>query len=122
MKIRLHEIELGTEAVRESTGFFQSILGLQPTVQQESLTVFDSGTAGLDFNLSNHLPAGTVAVSFFTDDLPAVEQKLQQAGVKYEGPKASHLGMTAIRFQSPEGFTVVVNTAGPASPGWLRVR
>jgi catechol 2,3-dioxygenase-like lactoylglutathione lyase family enzyme len=57
MKIRLHEIELGTGSVEDATRFFQSALGLQTTLKQESLTVFDAGVNGLDFNISTHLGA-----------------------------------------------------------------
>ena len=121
MKIRLHEIELGTASVKDAARFFQAALGLQPTIQQEALTVFDAGLKGLDFNLSTHLSPGNIHISFLTDDLEAVKDQLAKAGVSYEGPSASHLGMTSIQFRSPEGLLIKVNCAGPESPKWLKV-
>jgi catechol-2,3-dioxygenase len=121
MKIRLHEIELGTGTVEDSTRFFQSALGLNSTIKQEGLTVFDVGVKGLDFNLSNHLPPGNFILSFLTDNLEAVQEQLTKTGVSYDGPALSHLGMTSIQFKSPEGLTIKVNTPGQASPAWLKV-
>ena len=43
MRIRLHEIELGSTEVQKTTAFVQTALGLQPTLQQQELTVFDAG-------------------------------------------------------------------------------
>ena len=74
MNLRLHEIETGTNRVAENTAFFQNILGLQPSLQQEELTVFDSGLQGLDFNLSTHFPQGNFYISFLTDDLAEMEK------------------------------------------------
>ena len=116
MKIRLHEIEFGSNGVEKTTAFYQTIFGLKPSVQQEGLTVFDAGLKGLDFNISNHLPQGTVAVSFLTNDLNEMERRLKEAGISYQGPSSSHLGMTCIEFKSPDGYIIKVNTPGPGSP------
>lgn len=121
MKIRLHEIEFGTRDVATSTKFFQSLFGLLPNVQQEGLTVFASGTTGVDFNVSNHLPAGIAVISFLTDDLSEIEKRLKSEGITYEGPTSSHLGMYCIQFKSPDGYLVKVNTPGAESPEWLKV-
>lgn len=121
MKIRLHEIELGASDVASSAKLFQSLFGLPANVQQENLTVFTAGVNGLDFNLSTHLPAGCAAISFITDDLLEIERRLKNEGVVYEGPAASHLGMTGIQFKSPDGYLVKVNTPGVDSPAWLKV-
>ena len=121
MKIRLHEIELGSADVQKSTNFFQQLLDLKPAVQQNGLTVFQSGQQNLDFNLSNHLAQNTIAVSFLTDDLTAIEQRLKDAGIAYEGPSPSHLGMNCLQFKSPDGHIIKVNTATASSPAWLKV-
>ena len=110
-----------TENVETSTGFFQSLLGLNPNLQQERLAVFDAGVKGLDFNISNHLPPGNVVISFLTDDLEAVQEKLNNAGISFEGPVPSHLGMSSIHFKTPDGLPVKVNAPGPGSPDWLKV-
>lgn len=116
MKIRLHEIEIGSDDVKQSTNFFQRALGLTPLVQQKGLTVFDAGLQGLDLNVSNHLPKGTVCISFIADDLASVEERLTAAGIAYEGPLPSHLGMTTLQFKSPDGFFIKVNTTTLSSP------
>jgi hypothetical protein len=67
------------------------------------------------------LAPGDVWISFLTDDLDAVKDQLTKAGVCYEGPSTSHLGMTTIQFKSPEGLLIKVNSPGPASPEWLKV-
>jgi predicted enzyme related to lactoylglutathione lyase len=121
MKIRLHEIELGTVSLQESSTFFQSLLQLKPRLQQPELSVLDAGVPGIDLNLSTHVAPGVIALSFITDDLEAVEQRLQAAGITYEGPRPSHLGMTAIRFQDTNGYVIFVNQAGTDSPAWLKV-
>jgi len=108
MKIRLHEIELGTSDVQRSKSFYQSVLDLEPQVEIEGLNVFDSGTAGLDLNTSNHFPQGIVAISFIVDDLGEIERKLN------EGPAPSHLGMNAIQFNDPDGYLIKINS--PVSP------
>ena len=114
MKIRLHEIELGTSDVQRSKSFYQSVLDLEPQVEIEGLNVFDSGTAGLDLNTSNHFPQGIVAISFIVDDLGEIERKLKSAGISYEGPAPSHLGMNAIQFNDPDGYLIKINS--PVSP------
>ena len=120
MNIKLHEIELGTGDVQGTTAFFQTLLGLQPSLQHQELTVFNAGIKGLDFNISSHLPAGITAISFLTDDLSELTDRLRAAGISYEGPMDSHLGMTCIQFLSPGGYVIKVNTAGPDSPDWLK--
>lgn len=121
MKLRLHEIELGSSNVKEATELFQTILGLPTAVQQDGLTVFDAGLKGVDFNVSNHYPQGVVSISFLTNDLSEIEKRLEMAGIEYNGPSSSHLGMTSVSFKSPEGYLIKVNTPGPDSPAWLQV-
>jgi catechol-2,3-dioxygenase len=96
MKIRLQEIELGAQEMKSGNVFFQSILGLKPRLQQQNLTVFNAGVDGLDLNISRHLSPGAVAISFLTNDLEEVEKRLKAAGLPYDGPMASHLGMHCI--------------------------
>lgn len=121
MKIRLHEIELGCTSVQKSTDFYGSVLGLPSRLQQENLTVLDAGAEGIDFNLSMHLPAGSVVISFLTDDLEEIQTRLKNAGILYDGPFSSHLGMTAIQFKDAAGHLLRINTPGNDSPDWLRV-
>lgn len=119
MKMRIHEIEIGAAELETTKSFFQSILGLKPKLEQNNLTVFDSGNNGLDFNISNHLPIGITQISFITDDLKAVMKQLNQSKIQYEGPFESHLAMLAIRLQTPDGIKIVVNTPTDSSPDWL---
>ena len=120
MKLRLHEIELGCHHVQQSTALFQSLLGLTPKLSQKELSVLDAGVPGLDFSLSTHLPAGVVVISFLTDDLDEIETRLKNAGIPYEGPRPSHLGMVTIEFKDANGYLVRVNTAGKESPSGLQ--
>ena len=115
MNIRLHEIEPGTTDVQKSKSFYQSILNLKPQVEIEGLNVFNSGTPGLDLNTSNHFLQGNVAISFIVDDLAAIEQNLKAAGISYEGPAPSHLGINAIQFKDPDGYLIKVNTMGSSN-------
>lgn len=119
MKLRLHEIELGTEDAEKNSSFYQAVLGLTPKLKQKGLAVLDAGISGLDFNVSNHVPAGSVVLSFLTDDLDTVEKRLQNAGVVYKGPTLSHLGMMSVSFQDANGYFVKVNMPGKDSPSWL---
>ena len=121
MKIRLHEIELGTADPKQSKEFYTSVLGLEASVNQEQLTVFDSGTGGLDFNTSTHLPGKAILTSFLTDDLENVIDRLNKMGVEFEGPKQSHLGMKCIEFRDPDGNAIRVNQPTDESPSWLKV-
>jgi catechol 2,3-dioxygenase-like lactoylglutathione lyase family enzyme len=121
VKIRLHEIEYGSANPEKMKAFYGDLLGLETTVDQEGLKVFDTGIAGLDVNCSNHIVPPAVITSFITDDLPAIIGRLQQSGVPFEGPAPSHLGMTCIQFTNPDGFCIKVNTPTAASPPWLKV-
>jgi catechol 2,3-dioxygenase-like lactoylglutathione lyase family enzyme len=121
MKIRLHEIEYGSADPEKTKTFYDNLLGLDTKVDQEGLKVFNSGITGLDLNCSTHIAPLAVVTSFITDDLPAIIERLQQSGVPFEGPVASHLGMICIRFTNPDGFCIKVNTPTEASPPWLKV-
>jgi catechol 2,3-dioxygenase-like lactoylglutathione lyase family enzyme len=121
MRIRLHEIEMGAAEPGQTTDFFSSVLGLEVKLQENALTVFDSGIAGFDFNVSDHLLAGAVRISFLTDDLQRCIQVLEQKQLRFEGPYESHLGMLAVRFMAPNGIEVVVNTTTDSSPAWLKL-
>lgn len=110
MKIRLHEIELGSAAVQASKKFYGETLGLDLAVENDGLNVFQSGAANVDFNTSAHFPQGVVCISFLTDDLTGIEKRLVTAGISYEGPKLSHLGMTCIQFNDPDGYLVKINS------------
>jgi len=118
MRIRIHEIETGSKDPQASVSFFK-VLGLAPVIEQDGLTVFNSGQKGIDFNVSHHLPSGITRISFMTDDLKAMMQHLIDQQVLFEGPFESHLGMLSIQLQSPDGITIIINTPTDSSPSWL---
>ena len=121
IKIRLQEIELGTQDPEKSKAFYNSILGLEAIVDQDNLKVFNSGIAGIDFNTSTHLPTKIIATSFLTDNLQAVIDRLTANGISFDGPKKSHLGMITIEFKDPDGYIIKVNEASNTSPSWLQM-
>lgn len=120
MKIRIHEIEMGSKDLSAANSFFK-MLGLQPVIEQNELTVFNSGQKGVDLNLSRHLSEGVAQISFITDDLKVLMQHLAAHKLEFEGPYESHLGMLSIKFKSPDGIPIVVNTPTDSSPHWLLV-
>ena len=121
MKIRLQEIEFGTQDPDVSKGFYNSILGLDTVIDQDNLKVFKSGIAGIDFNTSTHLPTKVMVTSFLTDDLQTVIDRLTANGISFNGPKKSHLGMMTIEFEDPDGWLIKVNQPGDTSPSWLKI-
>ncbi|MES1218865.1 MAG: VOC family protein [Bacteroidota bacterium] len=121
MKIRLQEIEFGARDTDKSKGFYQSVLGLDPVIDQEQLKVFNSGVAGVDFNISTHCPEKNVMTSFITNDLQKLIDRLQLTGVNFEGPVKSNLGMMSVFFQDPDGNFIKVNQPTAESPSWLKV-
>lgn len=121
MKIRLHEIELGTSEPEKSKQFYQSTLGLDLSVDQDGLKVFKTGIDGLDFNTSVHLPPKVVVASFITENLQEVIDRLNAMNIPFDGPKNSHLEMLSIEFKDPDGNIIKVNTPTSASPSWLKV-
>ena len=121
MKIRLQEIELGTQDPNISKNFYNSILGLETVVDEQNLKVFRSGVAGMDFNTSTHLPGKIILTSFLTDDIQAIIERLNASRVPFDGPKKSHLGMIAIEFKDPDGYLIRVNQPSDTSPSWLAV-
>ena len=121
MKIRLQEIELGTNDPTKSKSFYRSILGLETSVEQAELNVFNSGVAGIDFNTSTHFSAQTTVTSFLTDNLQEVMERLSSHKIVFSGPKKSHLGMLSIEFNDPDGYLIRVNQPTTASPDWLKV-
>ncbi len=121
MKIRLQEIELGTNNPSKSKSFYSSILGLETSAEETGLNVFQSGITGVDFNTSTHLPSKTIVTSFLTDNLQNVIDRLSTNGILFNGQKKSHLGMTSIEFKDPDGYLVRVNQPTEESPNWLKV-
>jgi predicted enzyme related to lactoylglutathione lyase len=121
MKIRLQEIEFGANDPNESKLFYNSILGLETSVDQEGLKVFNSGVAGIDFNTSTHFPSKMTVTSFLTDNLQKIIDKLSANDIKFSGPKKSHLGMMTIEFNDPDGYLIKVNQPTEESPAWLKV-
>lgn len=121
MKIRLQEIEFGAMDTGKSRGFYQSVLGLDPIIDQDQLTVFNSGVAGVDFNISAHYPERVITTSFLTNDLQKVVDRLSLTGVIFDGPVRSHLGMMSVSFQDPDGNIIKVNQPTEESPSWLKV-
>jgi hypothetical protein len=120
MKIRLHEIELGSANPGEDKKLFTDILGLRLSLEQEHLKVIDPGIPGLDLNFSTHLASGNVAISFLCDDLESVITILKQQNIPFFGPEKSHLGMLSIRFEQ-HGYTIKINTRTSESPDWLQL-
>lgn len=120
MKIRIHEIEMGSQDLSATTSFFK-IMGLESAIEQDALTVFNSGQKGMDLNVSQHLSTGVTQISFITDDLKAMMQHLLEHQIVFEGPYESHLRMLSIKLQSPDGIPVVINTPTDSSPSWLMV-
>lgn len=121
MKIRLQEIELGTNDPDKSKLFYSTILGLETAVDQAELKVFNSGVTGIDFNTSTHFPNKTSVISFLTDNLQEVIERLSANGIVFKGPQNSHLGMTTIEFNDPDGYLIRINQATDESPIWLKL-
>ncbi len=120
MNIRLQEIEFGSDEVAKTKQFYQAIFGFETAVDQENLTVFNLTTNAIDFNISTHLPPQSVCISFLTDNLDNVIEKLTSNGITFDGPRSSHLGMTSINFKDPNGNLIKVNQPGETSPDWLK--
>jgi predicted enzyme related to lactoylglutathione lyase len=121
MKLRLHEIEFGTEDPAKSKQFYHTILGLDTKIDQEHLNVFNPGISGVDFNTSAHFPSKIVVTSFLTENLQQVIDRLNTNGVAFTGPEKSHLGMTTIQCKDPDGYTIKINQPTDESPSWLKV-
>lgn len=121
MKIRLQEIELGATDPEKSKEFYSLTLGLETSVDQEELKVFNSGVPGIDFDVSTHFPSKTVVTSFLTDNLQNVIDRLSANGIPFSGPRKSHLGMITIEFTDPDGYVIKVNQPTEESPVWLKV-
>lgn len=121
MKLRLQEIELGTNDPDKSKLFYNSILGLETSVDQIGLKVFNSGVTGVDFNTSTHFPPKTTVTSFLTDDLQNIIDRLSTNKIAFSGPQKSHLGMTTIEFKDPDGYIIRVNQPTKESPTGLKV-
>ncbi|KAK6033625.1 PAS domain S-box protein [Ostertagia ostertagi] len=75
--------------------------GLDPVIDQDQLKVFNSGVAGVDFNISEHRPAKTIITSFLTDDLQKLIERLQLTGFSLNTESG-----TAKPLTPPENFTV----------------
>ena len=120
MNIRLHEIEFGCADAKKTGEFYQAALGLSIQVDQPGLKVFNAGINGLDLNASIHLPSGNTMISFITDNLEEVMDKLMSLNILYDGPRDTHLGMLSISFNDPDGNLIKVNCPGEHSPEWLK--
>ncbi len=121
MKIRLHEIEFGAGNTGKSKGFYQAILGLDPVIDQDEMMVFNSGVAGVDFNISEQQPVSKVTASFLTTDLQKIIDRLKLTGVVFEGPLTTQFGMLSISLKDPDGNYIKINQPTSESPSWLKV-
>jgi len=117
--MKLHEIELPTKDPVASKRFYHGLLGLPVRVDEEGLKVFDSGHAGLDFDMSVH-NAGRTCVAFLVHDLEQTIATLRAKGVTVPEPFESHLGMRGIRLEDPDGNIVLIHAPTSRSPEWLR--
>ncbi|WP_345252650.1 VOC family protein [Flaviaesturariibacter amylovorans] len=120
MLLVLHEIELGSGNPDASKEFYHKSLGLPLAVDQDQLKVVRPNVDGLDFNLSTHLSAPRVIISFLTRDLEGVMDELKRQGRPFSGPRPSHLGMTSVQLEDPDGYTVKINMPTEGSPQWLK--
>ena len=121
MNIRLHELELGVTDPEKSKAFYHSVLGLHISVDEAALKVFHGGTKGIDFNTSTHYTPHTISISFLTNDLQEIMNRLTANEISFTGPESTHLGMTSISFTDPDGYLIIVNAPTPQSPEWLEV-
>lgn len=121
MKIRLLEIEFGTDDVQKSTAFYKQILGVEATVSQHALSVFNLKANQIDFNVSKHFSPKEMCTTFLTDNLEEMMVKLKAQNVLFNGPKPTHLGMISIDFKDPDGHLIKVNQATHTSPSWLKL-
>ncbi|RZK43020.1 MAG: hypothetical protein EOO90_05025 [Pedobacter sp.] len=119
MKIRLHEIEYGSLDKEQSKNFYQAIFGFEPVIDQPNLAVFNLETSDIDLNVSEHIPANSIRVSYLTDDLNEVIERLTSNSIPFKGPEKWHLGMTSIEFSDPNGYIIRVNQPGADSPEGL---
>ncbi|HUI30027.1 MAG TPA: VOC family protein [Candidatus Acidoferrales bacterium] len=119
MKLVLHEIELSADDVEAGEKFYNELLDLRIRQDQKDLKVFDSGAQGLNFDISIH-KTGKTSVSFLTDDLDAVTEKLKSHGVQFDCPCATHPGMKSMILTDPDAHCVVINTPTDSSPDWLK--
>lgn len=119
MKIRLQEIEYGSTNVEKTKQFYQTIFGFETAVDQTNLSVFNLDPYPIDFNISTHLPSQSVCISFLTDNLDQLIERLNRNSVAFEGPYPSHLEMKSISFKDPDGNLIKVNQASALSPNWL---
>jgi predicted enzyme related to lactoylglutathione lyase len=121
MKIRLQEIEFATGNTHKSKMFYQSVLGLDPVIDQDHLKVFNSGVAGVDFNIADQTPGITVIAGFITDDLQQLMDRLLLSGIHFEGPCLTPLGMLSISLQDPDGNRIRINQPTSAAPRWCKI-
>jgi catechol 2,3-dioxygenase-like lactoylglutathione lyase family enzyme len=119
LKIKLHEIEINAKDPEASKRFYNAVLGLPITVDQEGLKCFDSGWPGLDVDASVHFP-GKVSISFLVEDIDAFVKHLRAKGVEVDEPGESHLGMRAFALEDPDGYRIEIQSPTEDSPQWLR--
>ncbi len=119
MGVKLHEIELNAKDPEASKKFYNELLGLPITRDQEGLKVFDSGRPGLDVDASVH-NAGKVSISFLVADLGKFVEELRGKGVEVEDPSEAHLGMRAVTLEDPDGYLIQIQSPTAASPDWLK--
>jgi hypothetical protein len=95
-------------------------MGLANSISKNGLNVFESGNQGLDFNTSTHIAAQKTIISFITNNLKELIERLDEHNIPFTGPAESHLGMRSIEFQDPDGILIRINEAGENSPIWLK--
>lgn len=120
MSIKILEIEFGTKNPEKSKHFYEVILGVEPTINQSELKVFNLKDNAVDFNLSTHLPPQHMCTTFITDQLDELMTRLNAAQIDFSPPKPSHLGMLTIQLRDPDGYLIRINQATAESPVWLR--
>lgn len=119
MKIKLHEIELNAKDPEASKRFYNQVLGIPVSLDDEGLKCFDSGWPGLDVDASVHFP-GKVSISFLVEDIDVFVRDLRAKGIVVDDPGDSHLGMCAFALEDPDGHRVEIQSPTEKSPQWLK--
>jgi len=98
-----HDITIIANNVAELRHFY-GILGFAQVVDQgDELAVFVVGANELAIHTSENIPTEALVLSVAVSDLEAIQRRIAELGIRFDGPVPMRPGLIGIAIRDPNG-------------------